>query len=186
VDVVLDVVEDIVSLGFNLVVLGAGDRNYSDRFKFAARRYPGSVYYDFRYNEPMAHKIYAGSDMFLMPSRFEPCGLSQMIAMHYGTIPVVHNVGGLRDTVEDFDSAARTGTGFKFSGLYPQKAIGALQKAMWAYKDKEAWSALILNATKTDFSWKRSAEAYLNLYKNVIQMVKMDNTVSRRQLDDMY
>jgi len=186
VDVVLDIIDDIVTLGFNLVVLGAGDRNYSDRFKYAARRYPGHIFYDFRYNEPMAHKIYAGADMFLMPSRFEPCGLSQMIAMHYGTIPVVHNVGGLRDTVEDFDSAAKAGTGFKFTGLYPQKVIGALQKAMWTYKDKETWPSVIENAVKTDFSWTKSAEAYLSLYKNVIEMVKQDNTMRRRRTEDMF
>ena len=172
VDIVLDTIEDIVSLGYNLVVLGAGDRNYSDRFKFAARRFSNNVFYDFRYNEPMAHRIYAASDMFLMPSRFEPCGLSQMIAMHYGTLPIVHDVGGVKDTVEDFEPVSRVGTGFKFSGLFPQKIIAALQRALWTYKDIDAWDQLRKNAMKVDFSWKRSAEAYYSLYKNIVNTVR--------------
>lgn len=173
VDIVLDIVEDIAALGFNMVILGAGDRNYSERFKQAARRFPGSIYYDFRYNDPMAHKIYAGSDMFLMPSRFEPCGLSQMIAMHYGTIPVVHNVGGLKDTVEDFDTVTNIGNGFKFTGLVPQKIFGALQKGMRVYREKDAWSKVRENAVKQDFSWTRSAEAYLNLYRKIVSVVQV-------------
>ena len=172
VDVVLDCIEEIVTLGYNVVVLGAGDRNYSERFKLASRNFPGNVFYDFRYNEPMAHRIYAGSDMFLMPSRFEPCGLSQMIAMHYGTIPVVHNVGGLKNTVEDFEPVSRLGTGFKFNALMPQMILSALQKASWAFKDNETWERLIQNAIKQDFSWSRSASAYLNLYQKIVSIVK--------------
>ena len=172
VDVVLDCIEDIVTLGYNIVILGAGDRSYSERFKKASQDSPGNVFYDYRYNEPMAHRIYAGSDMFLMPSRFEPCGLSQMIAMHYGTIPVVHNVGGLKNTVEDFEPVSRLGTGFKFNALMPQMILSALQKASWAYRDKDGWERLVQNAVKEDFSWSKSASAYLNLYKKIVSIVQ--------------
>ncbi|MFA0754138.1 MAG: hypothetical protein IMHGJWDQ_001922, partial [Candidatus Fervidibacter sp.] len=110
--------------------------------------------------EELAHLIYAGADAFLMPSRFEPCGLGQMIAMRYGTVPIVHAVGGLADTVQDFDSKTKQGNGFTFVGLTVDNLLATVERALSVYQQPNLWHALQRNAMKADFSWDTSARTY--------------------------
>jgi starch synthase len=114
-------------------------------------------------DEELAHLIYAGADAFLMPSRFEPCGLGQMIAMRYGTAPIVHAVGGLADTVQDFDPQAKTGNGFAFKGLTAANLVAMIERALSVYQDRRLWQVLQRNAMKADFSWDKSAQGYETL-----------------------
>jgi starch synthase len=111
-------------------------------------------------DEELAHLIYAGADTFLMPSRFEPCGLGQMIAMRYGTAPIVHAVGGLADTVRDFDPVTQQGNGFTFNELTPDALVKTTECAVSIYRERKLWQALIRNAMREDFSWEKSAQQY--------------------------
>jgi starch synthase len=117
------------------------------------------------YDETLAHKVKAGADMLLMPSRYEPCGLTQFHAMKYGTVPVVHGTGGLEDTVEEWDADARTGTGFKFHGFEPENLVAAVQKALEVFRNREAWTTVMRNAMAKDFSWGKSAAEYVEVYE---------------------
>jgi starch synthase len=116
----------------------------------------------------MAHKIYAGSDIFLIPSRYEPCGLTQMYSLRYGTIPVVRATGGLDDTIQEFDQENLTGNGFKFVDYKKTALMDAVRRAVAVYQDEEKWQVLVQNAIACDFSWERSAGEYLRLYKKMI------------------
>jgi starch synthase len=123
-----------------------------------------------RFDEPLAHRIYAGCDLFLMPSRFEPCGLGQMIAMHYGAIPVVHKTGGLADTVLDYHERPDRATGFVFDAYTPEACVDALERALRVYRDREAWAAIQTRGMKADFSWKGSAQKYVEVYRRALQI----------------
>jgi len=124
----------------------------------------------FAYDETLAHKIIAGSDMFLMPSRFEPCGLTQMYSLRYGTAPIVRSTGGLVDTVTPFDGNNQ-GTGFRFDSADGTGLVWAIDQALAAYKNKKAWKTLQKNGMGLDFSWERSAERYVDLYRRAAQKV---------------
>ena len=115
----------------------------------------------------LAHKIEAGADIFLMPSRYEPCGLNQIYSMKYGTVPVVRATGGLDDTVEEWDAATGTGTGFKFAGLESQDFLGAIQRALLTYRDKTQWRTLMQNGMAQDYSWAKPAAEYVKVYEEV-------------------
>jgi starch synthase len=115
----------------------------------------------------LAHQIYAGADMFVMPSRYEPCGLTQMIAMRYGTIPIVADVGGLKDSVTDFDSVTGEGTGFKINHHSAENILQTVDKALTAYGDRILWGELVERVAEVDFSWGKSAERYIELYKGI-------------------
>lgn len=149
------------------VVLGCGEAGLEKQYAGLAKKYPKDIAYVNRLDEKLAHQIYAGADLFLMPSRFEPCGLSQLIAMKYGTLPIVSKVGGLADTVigyrEDSDNAAATG--FFLSGISQTAITNALERALQVYQDKKLWSKLVRNAMLKDNSWDKSAQEYLDLYK---------------------
>ncbi len=121
------------------------------------------------FDEGLAHRITAGADIFLMPSRYEPCGLNQMYAQRYGTIPVVHEVGGLADTVTEWDPSTKAGTGFLFRGAEAGALSDALGRALLAFQDKRAWTELVKNAMAVDFSWERSAKGYLEFYAEAIE-----------------
>jgi starch synthase len=139
-------------------------------YQSLARSYPGTVSYTGRLDEELAHKIYAGADMFLMPSRFEPCGLSQLIAMRYGTLPIVSKVGGLVDTVVGFDGKnENTATGFFIDLFTPAGIYNAVVKALTMYtRNRVLWNRLMRSAMRTDVSWDKSAQVYLELYRKTI------------------
>jgi starch synthase len=167
-DVVVEAWRDLLERSFRLVVLGTGEPSVEAGFRSLAARAPDRCSVRLGYDEGLAHEIQAGSDMLLMPSRFEPCGLPQLFALRYGTVPIVHATGGLADTVEPYDAAADSGTGFGFERLDAAGLIGALDEALGAYRDRKAWRRLMLRGMARDFSWGRSASAYVKLYRRVI------------------
>jgi len=169
-DLILESIEGIVSTGANLIILGKGDEIFHIRLSEAAERYKGRVYVKIGFQNDLAHKIYAGSDIFLMPSRYEPCGLGQLIAMRYGTIPVARKTGGLADTITDYEPLTGDGTGFLFSDYTQSALYGCLKRALCVYVDKTRWQNLILNTMKMDYSWKNSAKKYIELYNRAIKL----------------
>ena len=167
VDLVLSVLPELLRREFQLVVLGSGRHDWEQAFGEAARQHPTRLAVRTGFDERLAHRIEAGADLFLMPSRFEPCGLNQLYSLRYGTVPVVRRVGGLADTVEDFDGWKR-GTGFTFDAYDPRAMLAALQRAAELYRDKRAWHALIRRGMAQDFSWGRSAARYEALYDSLV------------------
>ncbi|MGB2579826.1 starch synthase [Elusimicrobium simillimum] len=149
-------------------VVGTGDKGMERAFVSLAKNNVGSVAYVSKVDEDLAHKVYAGSDMFLMPSRFEPCGLSQMISMRYGTVPLVANVGGLVDTVIEYNGKTPKATGFFIHSFSETGIIKTLEGAMQCFDDKRVWGLLVKNGMETDFSWTKSAQEYQDLYKKII------------------
>jgi starch synthase len=148
-----------------VVALGTGEPYYEKFFRDFAFANAGRFSVQIRYDEAMAHKIEAGADIFLMPSRFEPCGLNQIYSLKYGTIPVVHATGGLDDTVEEWNAALNTGTGFKFQPYEAQALLNAIDRALTAFYDKKQWSQLIENAMAQNFSWEQPAREYNAVYE---------------------
>ena len=146
------------------VLLGTGDQKYHDMFDKLAKRYPDKLKVFLTFNTPLAQRIYAGSDMFLMPSRFEPCGLGQFIAMRYGSVPVVRATGGLADTVQDYDPRTGAGNGFSFQAYDAMALYTALVRAAETYKHGDVWRQLMLRGMKADYSWTASARKYADLY----------------------
>ena len=163
-DIVSEVFDEIVGLDTCIVILGLGDKHYHDLLTAAAKRFPGKVSVNLDFNEELAHQIEAGCDMFLMPSRYEPCGLNQMYSMKYGTVPIVRRTGGLADTVIDFDASGES-TGFVFENYSAEDLLEAVSRARKAYADREKWALLVDRAMAQDFSWDRSAEAYEDVYR---------------------
>lgn len=168
-DLLAHVFEEILTLDVQLVSLGTGESQYEDMLRYFAHKYPSKVAARFIFDDELAHKIYAGADMLLMPSRFEPCGISQMMAMRYGTIPVVRNTGGLADTVLSFEEDHEQGNGFRFDNYNAHDFLYVIQRAVKLYQeDQKAWDKVVGNAMQTDFSWERSACAYMKLYEELI------------------
>jgi starch synthase len=149
------------------VLLGSGEARYSDFFAALARRFPARVAFRPGYDEALAHRIEAGSDIFLMPSHYEPCGLNQMYSLRYGTVPVVHRTGGLADSVQHFDAATRTGTGCVFNDYDPPAVRWALNTTLDWYTDPALWTALMLNGMAMDFSWGRQVAQYVALFERL-------------------
>jgi len=171
-DLILEAAEALLKTPVQLALLGGGDKHLEQAFLGLEEAHPGQVAVHIGYNEGLAHLTEAGADLFLMPSRFEPCGLNQMYSMHYGTPPVVYATGGLADTVVDCTPetlADGTATGFVFDTLTAGGLTEAVQRALELFKDKKAWQQLQLNGMKADFSWERSAAAYLDLYRKLIR-----------------
>lgn len=165
IDLIKYALEQLVDDGFKFAVLGIGEKIYEDFFNEMAKRYPKKVYVKTSFDQPLAKRIYAGADMFLMPSQTEPCGLAQMFAMRYGTIPVVRETGGLRDTVKD--DGNHDGNGFTFKMYNSGDMVDALHRAMRTFEDKKAWESLVKRAMECDFSWDASADKYLDLYEKL-------------------
>ncbi|MBI4056877.1 MAG: glycogen synthase [Elusimicrobia bacterium] len=159
----------MVGAAVQLVVLGTGDTFLQQGFTRLSVSAPSQVYFRATFDEGFAHLIYAGSDLFLMPSRFEPCGLGQMIAMRYGTIPVVTRTGGLADTVADFSHGIKEANGFVSSKADMENLNTTLRAALSVYAQKPVWKQLVLNALGTDFSWEQSASMYVDLYQKAMQ-----------------
>ncbi|MBP3486152.1 MAG: glycogen synthase, partial [Oscillospiraceae bacterium] len=165
-DLVQRVLDELMDKGLQMVVLGTGDRQYEDMLRYYAWKYPGRLYAGICFDEALSHRIYAGADMLLMPSLFEPCGLSQMIAMRYGTLPVVRETGGLKDSVTPYNQYTGEGTGFSFANYNAHEMMFTLLRAAELFReDRESWNKLVGNAMAADFSWGRAAERYLELYK---------------------
>ncbi|MDI6641867.1 MAG: glycogen synthase, partial [Elusimicrobiota bacterium] len=164
-DLLSEVIPEIVKLPLQLVVLGLGDKIYQDKLTEFGKEYSEKLSVNLKFDNNLAHKIYAGSDFFLMPSAAEPCGLSQMIAMRYGTIPVVHKTGGLADTVRQFDSKTKKGTGIVFEKYSASALLEAIENALEIYGNKTLFNAIRENAFSEDFSWNRSVKEYLRIYK---------------------
>ncbi len=159
--------------GGQLVVLGSGDPAYEAKWKALGERYGGKLWLTLGFDAALAQRIYAGVDMFLMPSRFEPCGLGQLISLRYGTIPVVHEVGGLAETVRDVDADPARGNGFSFSRYAPEAFDDAIARAMRAFRAAgEAWPRLAKRAMREDHSWAASARKYVDLYKTASRLRK--------------
>ncbi|MCL5965722.1 MAG: glycogen synthase GlgA [Deltaproteobacteria bacterium] len=151
-----------------IVVLGAGERTYEEALAEFGRRHPHRISVRLAYDNALAHKIEAGADMYLMPSRYEPCGLNQIYSLRYGTVPIVRNTGGLADTVIDADEDPAAGTGFKFTRYDAEDLKGAVSRALAARSDRPRWEAIVRRGMEKDFSWEASAREYLALYKKVL------------------
>lgn len=150
-----------------LAVLGSGDRRYEDMFTRLVAEFPGKVAFHRGFDNSLAHQIEAGSDLFLMPSLYEPAGLNQMYSLKYGTIPIVRRTGGLADTVRQYDPASGEGTGFLFDDFRPEALLGAVRHALEIHGDPKAWTRLVRNAMAEDFSWGRSVERYAALFEGL-------------------
>ena len=164
-DLIAQIADELVREDIYVVALGTGEPEYEELFRSLAERYPGKFLVKISYDNALAHQIEAGADMFLMPSRYEPCGLNQIYSMKYGTVPVVRATGGLDDTVQPFDG--EKGTGFRFRQYSAVALLACLQRAIATYRDKSAWSKLQQNCMKEDFSWTQSAKKYASLYEKL-------------------
>ena len=168
-DLVECVMEELCDTDVQLVILGTGDPKYENLFRYYEWKYHGRVCANIYYNNERAHKIYAACDAFLMPSLFEPCGLSQLISLRYGTVPIVRETGGLRDTVIPYNEYEGTGTGFSFSNYNAHEMLSIVRYAKHIYYNKKReWNKLVDRGMATDFSWKASAKKYEDLYRTML------------------
>ncbi|MEK6650462.1 MAG: glycosyltransferase, partial [Bacteroidota bacterium] len=167
-DLVLEVLEDIVKLDAQFVMLASGDKETEAKFERLHKKHPKHITLVFGFDEELAHMIEAGSDMFLMPSRYEPCGLNQMYSMRYGTVPIVRATGGLDDTVVDHHAGGK-GTGFKFEHYDGGELLKAVQRAIAAFQKPDEWKKLMRNGMAQDFSWEHSAKKYIALYRDILK-----------------
>lgn len=165
VDLIRYAMDSIIEMGYKVVVLGSGDREYENYFRYIQSKYPDRIAVRVGFIPSLARKIYAGADMFLMPSQTEPCGLAQMIALRYGTIPIVRETGGLADSIKDL--GGENGNGYTFKTYNGDDMANAIWRAKEDYWNKQKWSKIVTNALKQDFSWDRSAELYMGLYRDV-------------------
>jgi starch synthase len=163
-DLLSDALDAILAVDLQLVILGSGDPATEKRFKQAEQHYRDKLRVIIGFDNTVAHKVQAGCDMFLMPSRFEPCGLTQMYALKYGTVPVVRSTGGLADTVSEFDPRTGAGNGFVFARYEPDALVGALARAVGVFNRPDLWPQLLKNCFAADFSWNHAAERYLALF----------------------
>lgn len=160
-DILAEAMEEFCSLGAQMVILGTGDLKYHTILEVISKKYPAVVSLNERFDDPLAHKIYAGSDIFVMPSHYEPCGLGQMISLRYGTLPIVFKTGGLADTVNER-------VGFVFEKYSRGEFMKAVRRALTAYKDTAHWRQMMINAMQCDFSWEESAKKYVQLFRKML------------------
>jgi len=170
IDLILECLPEMLSLPIQFVLLGSGDHSFEHRLHNLTLLYPDKISVSLGYDESLAHLIEAGADIFMMPSRFEPCGLNQLYSQRYGTIPIVRKTGGLADTIEDAlpESLANdTTTGISFHDANADSLMEAVKRSLILFYDKSSWKKLQRNCMKKDFSWKNSAAQYLSLYKQL-------------------
>lgn len=185
-DLVMHIMDELMEEQVQLVVVGTGDEEYANALRELAWQHPGSVSVNILFNEGLARRVYAGADMFIMPSRYEACGLSQMIAMRYGTVPVVRETGGLKDSVINFDKyITPEGNGFSFANFNAHELLFTIKRGLTCFAEKPLWEKIVYNAMHSDNSWNRSAQAYADLYAKVTK----DNTamvepVSEEQVEE--
>jgi starch synthase len=161
----MQVAGDVLAAGAYIVSLGSGEKQYEDFWQRLRDHAPRQVGIYRGYSEPLAHRIEAGADIFMMPSKFEPCGLNQMYSLRYGTVPIVRAVGGLDDTVENFDAVNKTGNGFKFGPYRADKFLERIYEALFAYADQKTWRQIQQNGMAQDNSWENAARKYVELYQ---------------------
>jgi starch synthase len=171
-DLIAQIADRLAREDMIVVALGSGDKEYEDLFRRLCRQYPTKFAVRIAYDNKLAHKIEAGSDMFLMPSRYEPCGLNQIYSLHYGTPPIVRATGGLDDTIEQWDPKTGKGTGFKFWEYSGDALFAAIRTALTAFKDQQSWQTLMRNGMAKDFSWGVSAKEYVRVYERARQLRK--------------
>jgi starch synthase len=168
-DLLTEIIDELFTFDIGFVLLGTGEQKYHDLFSRIAQKYPQKAGVRIAYDDRLAHKIEAGADLFLMPSKYEPCGLNQIYSLKYGTIPVVRATGGLDDTITHYNPSTGMGNGFKFARYDAKEFLNQIKVAMDLYAQPEHWTRLIRNAMSSDFSWERSAEAYLELYQKALK-----------------
>lgn len=166
-DLISQIIEPLLNMEVQLILLGTGEEKYHILFEGIKMRYSKKASIHLKFDAVLAKKIYAGSDIFLMPSRYEPCGLGQLISLRYGTIPIVRKTGGLADTIEEYNPKTKRGNGLVFERYDANELLRAIRRAVDFYKDKDAWRKLVLNAMKCDFSWEGSAKKYIELYSKL-------------------
>ena len=171
-DIVEKVSKELMNLNLQWVILGSGENQYEDLFRSLTHTYPDKVANYIGYNNQLAHLIEAGSDMFLMPSHYEPCGLNQLYSLRYGTVPIVRKTGGLADTVKDWhelkDSGSESGTGFSFNSYSASALLTTVTRALDTFYNREIWKKIQINGMNKDFSWERSGKEYIKLYKKAM------------------
>lgn len=169
-DLISQIMDRLAREEMIVTVLGSGDKNYQDMFLRLSKQFPHKIAVKIAYDNALAHKIEAGSDMFLMPSRYEPCGLNQIYSLKYGTVPVVRATGGLDDTIDPWDTRAGKGTGFKFTEYKGEALLLTIKEALRAYRDQTSWQTLMRNGMAKDFSWNISAKEYVRIYDKARQV----------------
>lgn len=167
-DLIKGVIEEILNLDIQLVILGTGDQTYEDLFEYYSHIYPEKLSSNIGFSDKLAKLIYAGADMFLMPSLFEPCGIGQLIALRYGTVPIVRETGGLKDTITPYNKYTGEGNGFSFTNYNAHDMLNVIQLAIETFKDKKQWTSIQKNGMKAETSWKDSAKKYCELYKKIM------------------
>jgi starch synthase len=167
-DLIAVLMEDLMKLGLQFVLLGTGKEKYHLLFENLHRKHPKQVGIKIAFDNALAHKIEAGADMFLMPSRYEPCGLNQIYSLKYGTVPIVRATGGLDDTIKDFNPMNEDGNGFKFKDYSAHSLLAAIQRALQVYRERTVWEKLMIRGMSADYSWNQSARAYLKVYQDTI------------------
>lgn len=167
-DLIAEAFDELMQLDLQYILLGQGDEKYHRFFQSAARKYVQKFAVNLKFDDQLAHQIEAGCDLYLMPSRVEPCGLNQLYSLKYGTIPIVHATGGLADTIKDYDAESGRGYGFVFQKYTPDAMIEVVKRALRVYRDRESWRKLIDRAMRLNFSWQLSAEKYIRLYNKLI------------------
>jgi starch synthase len=170
-DLVGQVLNELMSLNAQWLILGSGEQKYEEMFRNISFEHPDKVYFYRGYNNELSHLIEAACDIFLMPSKFEPCGLNQIYSLRYGTVPVVRKTGGLADTVQDWNEylakGLETGTGYTFNDYDSLALLHSVQRAIHDFHSKDIWKKIQFNGMSKDFSWKKSAEKYLEIYKKI-------------------
>ena len=167
-DLVKEIIDDFLTGDVQFVILGKGEKQYEDYFKYVESQYSNKCRVVIAYNKDLSSKIYSGADIFLMPSKQEPCGLSQMIAAKYGTVPVVRKTGGLADSIIAYNRNNKNGNGFNFENYNAYEMLYVLKDAVYTYKNKEEWCKIVKSAMTTDFSWNKSAKDYEIIYNELI------------------
>jgi starch synthase len=167
-DLIINILEELLKEDIQVVVLGTGDYMYEESFKSFQGRHPNKISSNIKFSNELAHKIYAASDMFLMPSLFEPCGLGQLIALRYGSIPIVRETGGLKDTVTPYNEYDETGNGFGFKNYRFEELLNIIKYALKIYENKDKWNNIVRQAMSADNSWEKSAKEYIEIYNKLI------------------
>jgi starch synthase len=168
-DILADSMTDLMKMDLIFILLGTGDAKYQEMFTHFGDKYPKKTGIRISFDNALAHKIEAGSDMYLMPSKYEPCGLNQIYSLRYGTIPIVRATGGLDDTITDIHADPRKGNGFKFSEYSSKAFLSTVKRAVDYYSHKEAWAQLAWKAMSLEFSWEKSAREYIKLYQETMK-----------------
>ena len=181
-DLISQIMDRLAREEMIVVALGAGDKAYEEMFQRLAKQFPRKIAVKVAYDNTIAHKIEAGADIFLMPSRYEPCGLNQIYSLKYGTVPIVRATGGLDDTIEPWDARTGKGTGFKFTDYNGEALLVAIKQALLAYRDQSSWQTLMRNGMSRDYSWGASAREYGKVYDRVRQLRANGVTVSEKVL----